>query len=142
MHYTFENQDFCKQWKTNAQEDDYQYCRKCTSQPCQQLWELVKKLASANNCNGTQAKTLTQRKPFRIYTTLRQGVYYCNFQSLAEDRKGRDWGIPKEDFLYVLKTGDDHTPSDARQKSHVEPIIEIIRTHAHGQELINQVLKT
>lgn len=141
MHYVFEGQNFCKQWKANAAEDDYQYCRKCDSQPCQQLWEQVKKLATANNCNGTQATTLTKHKPFRIYTTPRQGQYYCKFQSLAKDRLGREWGIPKEDFLYVLKTGDDHTPSDTRQKSHVEPIIELIRRQAHGQDLINQVLK-
>ena len=41
----------------------------------------------------------------------------------------------------MLKTGDDHTPSDTRQKSHVEPIINLIRTQENGQNLINQVLK-
>jgi len=51
------------------------------------------------------------------------------------------WGIPKEDFLYVLKTGDDNTPSQTRQKSHVESIVELLRNQAHGQDLINQVLK-
>ena len=140
MHYTFENQDFCKQWKANAEEDDHQYCRKCTSQPCQQLWEQVKKLASANNYNGTQAKTLSEKKLFRIYTTQHQGKYHCFFQSLANDRVGREWGIPKEDFLYILKTGDDHPPSDTRQKSHVEPIIELIKNEPQGQELIKKVL--
>ena len=141
MHYTFENQNFCKQQKTNADEEDYQYCRKCNNQPCQELWEQVKKLATANNYNGTQTKTLTKHKPFRVFTTPLQGQYYCKFQSLANDRVGREWGIPKEDFLYVLKTGDDHTPSDTRQKSHVEPIIELIRTQTKGQDLINQVLR-
>jgi hypothetical protein len=141
LHYIFEGQDFCKQWKTNAEETDYQYCRKCNNQPCQELWMQVKKLASANNCNGTQARTLSEDKLFRIYTTQRQGKHHCYFQSLEVDSKQIPWGIPKEDFLYVLKTGDDHTPSDTRQKSHVEPIVELIRTQPSGQDLINQVLK-
>jgi len=69
MHNTFENKGFCKQWKTNADEEDYQYCRKCTSQPCQELWMQVKKLASSNNYTGIQAQTLAKHKPFRLYTT-------------------------------------------------------------------------
>jgi len=138
MPRIFNNSDFCKHWKTSAEKTDKQYCRKCNSQPCKKLWALVKRLASANNFEGTEAKTSSHNKPFKIYTTPRQSPDICYFQSLASNRAGKEWCITKEDFLYVLKTGNDNTPSDTRQKSHVEPIIEIIEKQ-YGQDIICQI---
>ena len=140
MPYTFNNQDFCKRWKATANPKDYQYCRRCISEPCEKLWAIVKKLASDNNYQGTKAKTSSKGKLFRLYTTPRQAIDSCFFQSLEPKRKGTPWNIPKEDFMYVLKTGDDKTPSDTRQKSHVEPIIELIATRC-GRSVINRVLE-
>jgi len=41
----------------------------------------------------------------------------------------------------VLKAGDDHTPSHTRQKSHVNSIIELLKTQPGGQELVAQILE-
>lgn len=84
------------------------------------------------------AHTVTGRS-FRLFTTPRQSEYICKFQSLSQDRKGVPWNVPKEDFLYVLKTGRNNTPSGTRQMSHVEPIIEMIRQSRRGGDLINLV---
>jgi hypothetical protein len=135
------NRAFCKQWNLNADLKDRQYCRKCESQPCQELWAKVKELAASNNNNGIQAYTLANRKPFRLFTSQKQGVNHCFLQVLSSDRKGVVWGLPKEDFLYVLKAGDDHTPSHTRQKSHVESIIALLRTRLGGEELVKRILE-
>jgi hypothetical protein len=140
MHYLF-NKSFCKKWLTNIDQKDHQYCRKCGSQPCQELWLKVKALASSNNGTGITAYTLAQHKPFRLFTTPRQGPNHCFLQVLSSDRVGVVWGLPKEDFLYVLKAGNDHTPSHTRQKSHVESIISLIKSEITGQELIEKVRK-
>lgn len=134
------NRHFCKQWQLNANEDDRKFCRKCNSQPCSALWFKVKALASSSP-TGVFTCTLSQQKPFRLFTTSRQSPNHCFFQVLSNDRVGVVWGLPKEDFLYVLKAGDDHTPSHTRQKSHVESIVALLRAQSGGQGLINQVLE-
>jgi hypothetical protein len=141
MKHPFINQRFCTKWQTTADITDNQYCRKCPSQPCQQLWLMIKKLASSNDYEGIEAKTLSAGHRFRLFTTPRQGEYRCSFQVLESYRVGNPWGISKEDFMYVLKTGDDHTPSQTRQKSHVESIISYLKTQKTGKELISQILK-
>ncbi len=133
------NRGFCKQWESNADSDDRQFCRKCPSKSCQELWLKVKELASSSN-TGIIAYTLAQQKPFRLFTTPRQGSNHCFLQVLSNDRVGVVWGLPKEDFLYVLKAGNDHTPSHTRQKSHVESIVALLKTQSGCQELINQIL--
>jgi hypothetical protein len=133
------NREFCKQWKSNADYNDRQFCRKCPSKPCQELWLKVKKLASSSS-TGIIAYTLAQQKTFRLFTTPRQGPNHCFFQVLSNDRVGVVWGLPKEDFLYVLKAGNDHTPSHTRQKSHVESIVALLKTQPGCQALINQIL--
>jgi len=100
----------------------------------------VKALASSSK-TGVIAYTLSQQKPFRLFTTSKQSPNHCFFQVLSNDRVGVVWGLPKEDFLYVLKAGDDHTPSHTRQKSHVESIVALLKAQPDGQELINQVLE-
>ncbi len=134
------NRDFCSQWKANADAKNRQFCRKCSSQPCQALWLKVKALA-ASNSSGIIAYTLAQHKPFRLFTTPKQDQNHCFFQVLSNDRVGVVWGLPKEDFLYVLKAGNDHTPSHTRQKSHVESIVELLKNQPGGQELINKILE-
>ena len=134
--------EFCKIWFLNTDVFDNQFCRKCSSEPCSQLWLLVKELASKNSYQGIEAKTLGVRSPFRLYTTPRQTGHLCMFQSLNPQRVGNPWRLPKEDFLYVLKTGKDNTPSCTRQKSHVQAIIYLINAKPDGKKLIEQVLKT
>jgi hypothetical protein len=125
----------------NADVKDRKFCRKCGSQPCRDLWLMVKALAGSNNGVGIQACTLAQHKPFRLFTTSKQGQNHCFLQVLSSDRVGVVWGLPKEDFLYVLKAGDDHTPSHTRQKSHVEAVIALLRVQPEGQELIKQIFE-
>lgn len=134
------NRGFCKHWKLNADLHDRQFCRKCGSQPCQELWLKVKALASSNS-TGITACTLAQHKPFRLFTTPRQSPNHCYLQVLSSDRVGVVWGLPKEDFLYVLKAGDDHTPSHTRQKSHVDALIALLNREPTGRELIKKVLQ-
>ena len=133
------NRGFCKHWESNADLDDRKFCRTCSSQPCGELWLRVKALASSSE-TGVIAYTLSQQKPFRLFTTPRQSQNHCFFQVLSNDRVGVVWGLPKEDFLYVLKAGNDHTPSHTRQKSHVESIVALLRAQPGGQELIAQIL--
>jgi hypothetical protein len=135
------NRGFCKQWNSKADLHDRQFCRKCGSQPCQALWLKVKALASLNNNTGIQASTLANHKPFRLFTTSKQSPNHCYLQVLSSDRVGVVWGLPKEDFLYVLKAGDDHTPSHTRQKSHVDSIVALLKTQPGGQELVRQILE-
>lgn len=132
------NTNFCEKWKGTGVSPDTKYCRECNSKPCKELWQIVKKLASKNNYNGTKAET-KRGKPFRLYTTPKQSASICKFQALAKNRKGVSWNIPKEDFMYVLKTGFNDTPSHTRQLSHVEPIIKMILRSADGNKLAIQV---
>lgn len=132
--------NFCRYWKGSGAPPDNKYCRVCPSEPCNDLWSIVKVFASQNNCKGITTRT-RRGKQFGLYTTPNQSEHVCRFQSLSKDRKGTPWNIPKEDFLYVLKTGLDDTPSQTRQKSHVEPIIDIIRQLDNCQQLISTIRK-
>jgi len=132
--------DFCRNWKGSGVPPENKYCRDCSSDPCHELWKIVKTFASQNNYKGIITQT-KERKIFRLYTTPGQSEYICKFESLSEDRKGTPWNIPKEDFLYVLKTGLNGTPSETRQKSHVEPIADLIRQLDKGQKLISAIRK-
>jgi len=96
--------------------------------------------ASQTNYRGITTRTKTG-KQFGLYTASRQSEYICRFQSLSKNRKGTPWNIPKEDFLYVLKTGLNDTPSQTRQKSHVEPIIDLIARLRDGPQLISTIRK-
>ena len=132
--------DFCRNWKGSGVPPENKYCRDCPSEPCAELWKIVKVFASQNNYEGITTRTKTG-KQFRLYTTTKQSEHICKFQSLSEDRKGTPWNIPKEDFLYVLKTGLNNTPSQTRQKSHVEPIIDLIRQLGKGRQLTSEVIR-
>ena len=131
---------FCKNWKDTGVPPDNKYCRVCPSEPCEKLWKIVKMWASQNNYRGIATRT-KRGKQFRLCTTPEQSEHICKFQSLSRDRKGIPWNIPKEDFLYVLKTGLNDTPSQTRQKSHVEPVVDLIRQLDKGQQLISAIIK-
>ena len=130
--------DFCDSWQGLGVLPENKYCRICNSELCNRLWKIVKQLASKDSHKGTCANTKTG-KSFRLFTTQRQSKNICKFQSLSADRRGVCWNISKEDFLYVLKTGKDNTPSKTRQKSHVEPIVDLIRRSNNGRELIDLI---
>lgn len=132
--------DFCRNWKGSGVPPENKYCRDCASEPCIELWKIVKIFASQNNYEGITTRTKTGKR-FRLYTTAEQSEHTCRFQSLSEDRKGTPWNIPKEDFLYVMKTGYNNTPSQTRQKSHVEPIVDLIKQLDKGRHLIRAVGK-
>ena len=131
---------FCGYWRGSGVPPDNKYCRICPSEPCNELWKIVKLWASQNNYKGITTRTKTG-KQFGLYTTPGQSKHICRFQSLSKNRKGTPWNIPKEDFLYVLKTGLNDTPSQTRQKSHVEPIVDLIRQLKRGQQLISTIRK-
>ena len=131
---------FCRNWKGSGVPPDNKYCRVCPSEPCNELWKIVKMWASQNNYKGITTRT-KRGKQFGLYTTRGQSEHICKFQSLSKDRKGTPWNIPKEDFLYVLKTGLNDNPSQTRQKSHVEPIVELIRGSNRGQQLVSIIMK-
>jgi len=132
--------DFCENWKGSGLSPENKYCRECPSESCTGLWKIVKTFASQNNYEGITTRTKTGKR-FRLFTTPEQGGYTCRFQSLEEDRRGTPWNIPKEDFQYVLKTGLNDTPSQTRQKSHVEPVVDLIRQLDEGRHLIRAVRK-
>jgi len=132
--------NFCGNWRGSGFPPENKFCRVCPSELCDRLWRIVKRLASENNFEGMIFETMTGKR-FRLFTTSGQSEHICKFQSLSPDRKGVAWNIPKEDFLYVLKTGRNDTPSRTRQKSHVEPVIEYIRQLEGGKELIDAIRK-
>jgi hypothetical protein len=132
--------NFCRKWKGSGVPPDNKYCRVCLSEPCNELWTIVKIWASQNNYKGITTRT-KRGKQFGLYTTPRQSEHICRFQSLSKNRKGTPWNIPKEDFLYVLKTGSNNTPSQTRQKSHVEPIVDLLRQLNRGQQLVSIIMK-
>ena len=132
--------DFCRNSKASGVPPNNKYCRDCPSEPCAELWKIVKVFASQNNYNGITTRTKKGRR-FRLYTSPKQSKHICKFKSLEEDRKGTPWNIPKEDFLYVLKTGLNNTPSQTRQKSHVEPIIDLIKQIDEGRHLVSAIMK-
>lgn len=129
---------FCNKWKGSGIFPENKYCRICDCEVCSELWRIVKELASKNDYEGIVTETETG-KPYRLFTTPRQSKDICKFQSLSSDRKGVSWNIPKEDFLYVLKTGKNNTPSQTRQMSHVKPIIDLIMRSKRGGELVNLI---
>lgn len=130
------NTNFCRNWRGSEEPSQNKYCRDCPLEPCEDLWRIVKMWATQNNYKGITTHTITGRQ-FRLFTTSGQDEHICRFQSLEEDREGTPWNIPKEDFLYVLKTGLNDTPSQTRQKSHVEPIVNLIAQLPDGQLLID-----
>ena len=131
---------FCRYWKGSGVSPDNKCCRVCPSEPCNELWKIVKMFASQNNYRGITTRT-KRGKQFGLYTTQDQSEHICRFQSLSKDRKGTPWNIPKEDFLYVLKTGLNDTPSGTRQKSHVDPIVDLIRQLNRGRQLVGAIIR-
>jgi len=118
--------DFCIHWQGDKTA---RWCRECKfgeheEQPCYDLWKMVRSLAamSLTFTNNRPGKAFGNR--YRLESPSLERCYLKMLQG-----KMSRFQLPKEDFLYVVKTGSggmNQTPSKTRQNPFVDLLIEII----------------
>jgi len=121
--------DFCIHWQGGQTA---KWCRQCKfgeheGQPCYDLWKIVRHLAA-------KSLTFTNKRPgkafgnrYRLESPSPERCYL----KMLQGRMSR-FPLPKEDFLYVVKTGRggmNETPSKTRQNPFVDLLIDIITSN-------------
>ncbi len=135
--------NFCKNWIGDGNLGENQYCRSCSSEPCKVLWRIVKEFS--NSSNGSSID-LPKTKDFVLNPSQNEQMVYFH-----RSRTSTNIPLPKEDFLYFVKTGwskmgsgnqrysIEVAPTGTRKSPYVDSLFELIQSLPGGSDAIKAV---